>query len=175
MITIESVSQIGRFNKPHGIKGEISATFDIDFDISSLRCIIMDVDGILVPFFISGIRPKSADTLLITIDGVSDETMAQDFSNKPIYALKSDLNVNESDEDGFYASDFIGFDVIDGDSGTKLGTIADIEDSTQNMLFILDTPNNDTLYIPIVDEFITDIDINDKKITMTLPEGMSDL
>ncbi len=172
MITIDQIRPIGKFNKPHGIKGEISATIDIDLELADLRCIITDIDGIFVPFFINDIRPKTAETVLMTIDGIDNEISAQSLSNKPIYALATDVE-DEDDNDGFYASDFIGFKIVENDN--KIGTITDIEDSTQNMLFILQTPGNNTMYIPIVDEFITEIDFDNKILFMNLPQGITEL
>ena len=49
MITRAEITEIGTFNKPHGIQGEISASFLCDFDeIELLSCIIVDEDGIFV-------------------------------------------------------------------------------------------------------------------------------
>lgn len=52
MISDSEIRLIGRFNKPHGINGEISLSVDGDMDIQfdALRCIIVKVDDINVPF-----------------------------------------------------------------------------------------------------------------------------
>lgn len=50
MITSEQIIEIGKFGKPHGINGEISAFIDDDVDIEAIDRIVMDVDGIYVPF-----------------------------------------------------------------------------------------------------------------------------
>ena len=60
MITPDILTSIGTFFKPHGIKGEISATLDYDIDPSELRCIVLEIDGIIVPFFVDSRRPKGA-------------------------------------------------------------------------------------------------------------------
>ena len=46
MITSEQIIEIGKFGKPHGINGEISAFIDEDVDIEAINRIVMDVDGI---------------------------------------------------------------------------------------------------------------------------------
>lgn len=171
MIDRNNITAIGEFIKPHGIKGEISAALDIDVaDIDALHCIICDMEGIPVPFFISACRPKGSDTALLTIDGVGNETEAAQFAGKTIYALKSDIQLEE-DTDGMYVSDMIGFTIVT-DTGTTVGTITDIEDSTANILFIVATPSGNTTYIPAAEQLITNLDLHSKTIEMDLPEGL---
>ena len=66
MIRLAEIAEAGHFNKPHGIKGEMSATLDFDLDLDNVKCIIVSVEGIFVPFFIRSWRPKTADTCLLT-------------------------------------------------------------------------------------------------------------
>ena len=176
MITDNEITEIGRFNQPHGIKGEISATIAADIDIEALSCIVVDIDGINVPFFITGIRPKGIETFLLTIDGIGDERHASLFNNRIIYA-KSDEVADISDgsnDDGFYADDLIGFKVTTADNSFS-GEITDIDDSTENVLFIVETPDGQTLLIPVADEFITHIDAAGKLLVMELPDGLLSL
>ena len=52
MIKQEEVYKIGRIGKPHGINGEVHFLFDDDvFDRVESEYLILDIDGILVPFF----------------------------------------------------------------------------------------------------------------------------
>lgn len=51
MITSDEIIEIGAFVKPHGVKGEISAQIDYEIDLQELKCLIIDIDGIFVPFF----------------------------------------------------------------------------------------------------------------------------
>ena len=48
MILRTDITEAGVFNKPHGIKGEISATLDFDIDLSDVKCIVLDVEGIFL-------------------------------------------------------------------------------------------------------------------------------
>lgn len=48
MITRDELIEIGVYNKPHGVNGEISATIDCELDIiSQFSCLVSDIDGIL--------------------------------------------------------------------------------------------------------------------------------
>ena len=64
MIRLSEIAEVGRFNKPHGIKGEISVSINTDIDLNDVKCVIVPIDGIFVPFFLQTVRPKTADTSL---------------------------------------------------------------------------------------------------------------
>ncbi len=116
------------------------------------------------------------DTDLVTIDGISDERHAATLTNKTVYILRSDIPEESTDDsgDGFYADDFVGFDVRISGMGL-LGKISGIEDSTANYLFIIETTDGRNLLIPVADEFVTGIDTDSRSIEMDLPEGLIDI
>lgn len=172
MIHEKDIVEIGRLLKPHGINGEIVAILDVDPTI--LKCIIVKIEGINVPFFLNAIRPKGNDSFLVRIDGIESENDASSLCGNAIYALRQDLtDVNNRDEDVFYANDLIGFSIIA--DGCMIGTVTDIEDSTENALFIVTRTNGTLVYIPIVDEFIVNLTTDTKTIEMELPEGILEL
>lgn len=162
----------GHFGKPHGIKGEISAYLvDPDIDLKSARCLFVERDGIMVPFFISSLRPKSSETDLVTIDGVTSEQEAREFSHSLFWLRPEDMPADSAldpDADGFYAADLIGFIVRDSEAGV-IGKITDINDDTNNVLFIVTSPTGAEILIPVADEFIDGIDTESHVIDMTVP------
>jgi len=176
MIPRTDITEAGVFNKPHGIKGEISATLDIDIDLSEVKCIVMDVEGIFVPFFIVSVRPKTSETFLITIDGIDSEQKARTLTGRPFYVLDSDIpEPDDADgEGGFYLSDLMGFTIVDSEAGT-VGEITDYNDATSNVLLIVTTPGGDEVYIPVADEYIDEIDPDTNTLHTTLPSGIIDL
>lgn len=176
MIRLSEIAEAGHFNKSHGIKGEISVTLDFDIDLDDIKCLIVAVEGIFVPFFIDSWRPKTADTDLIKIDGIDNETQASEFNNKPFFILRSDIpeDDEEYDEDGFYASDLIGYNVIDRHAGA-IGQITDINDTTENVLFLLTTDDGNEIFIPVADDYIDEIDNANETLHTNLPEGLINL
>lgn len=175
MISRNETTIIGRIIKTHGINGEVVANIDCDIDIAELSCIILDIDGILVPFFAESTRQRSAESILIKIDGIDNEMQAAEIVNHDIYAKKNELNIDEDEngETGFYASDLIGYKAIE--NGICIGEIEDIDDSTENALFLVRNSDGKIVYIPIADEYIDGIDENAMTINFILPEGILDL
>lgn len=162
----------GEFNKPHAIKGEISASFDPRVDVGALKCVVAEVNGLFVPFFIDAIRSRGADAVLLTIDGITDENEAKLLSRKPLYLLNGDAALAADDEDdGFYAEDLVGFSALDED-GAVIGKIAGVDSTTANVLFVIDRPDGSEALVPVADEFIDGIDPESATITLRLPDGL---
>lgn len=162
----------GEFNKPHGIKGEISASFDPRVDVGALKCVVAEVNGLFVPFFIDAIRSRGADAVLLTIDGITDENEAKLLSRKPLYLLNGDAALAaDNEDDGFYAEDLVGFSALDED-GAVIGKIAGVDSTTANVLFVIDRPDGSEALVPVADEFIDGIDPESATITLRLPDGL---
>ena len=174
MIARDDITAIGKFNKTHGINGEISANVNMPLSaLSKCFCIVCDIDGIFVPFFIKDIRSKSHNSLLITVDDINNENDALLLVNKDIYVMRKDYNQVIDDEDELPLDFLIGFKV--NINSTHQGTIIDIDDSTSNVLFVIDIENNKELLIPVADEFISNIDSNNRLIEMIVPGELLEL
>ena len=176
MILREELIAIGRYNKPHGVAGEISATVDVDIDVlQALSCLISDVDGIYVPFFVDACRPKAAETVLLTLDGIDNEREASRLVNHDIYALKNEFRheSEDADADGYPLDFFIGFELRDVD-GTRLGDIVDVNEQTENAIFIIDRDGSE-LMVPASDDLIVEFDLDKKLMVMDVPEGILDM
>ena len=71
MICPEDVFYIGRISKFRGIEGEIELLFTDDaFDRGTAEYLIIDMDGILVPFFWEEYRFKNDQTAIIKFEDI---------------------------------------------------------------------------------------------------------
>jgi 16S rRNA processing protein RimM len=176
MITRDELIAIGHYNKPHGVAGELSATVDVDLEVlRGLSCLVSAIDGIFVPFFVNAIRPKSVDTMLLTIDGIENEKEAARLVNRDIYALKRDYQQEsiDADADGYPLDFFIGFELRDSD-GSRVGEITDVDEQTENAIFVVDRDGSEIM-VPATDDLIVEFDVDNKLMVMDLPEGLLDL
>ncbi len=177
MILRDQLTSIGELHKPHGIKGEITASLDPGINPAGLRCIVLDIDGIFVPFFIDEARPKGADWLIL-IDGIANETQAAELANHEIFTPRADLAdilPDEDDEDGLYLSDLVGWTLLLHQTAAPVGVIEDYDDSTSNALIYVTNPAGKKIIVPFAEDFITEIRPDDKTISMDLPQGIIDL
>ncbi|KAA6332320.1 Ribosome maturation factor RimM [termite gut metagenome] len=174
MIRHEEVYKIGMLNKPHGIHGELSFTFTDDiFDHTDCEYVVCLLDGIFVPFFIEEYRFRSDTVALIKLEGIDSAERARAFTNVEVYyPVKYAANV-EPDDEPSPTDVFIGFEVEDAASGA-LGKIIEVDTSTINTLFVVENEKGELL-IPVCEEFIVEIDYENKRIQMHLPDGLVNL
>jgi 16S rRNA processing protein RimM len=169
MIKQQEVYKIGRLGKTHGVKGEISFMFDDDvFDRVDADYLVLDIDGILVPFFMEEYRFRSDSTAIVKFEDINTQDRARELTNCDVYFPRA---LTDDDEASHSLALLVGFDIVDAQTKKTVGTIAAIDDSTANILFELE---NGTL-IPASEDLITHIDQKKKQITIALPEGILDL
>ena len=90
MIRREEVYKIGKLGKPHGVKGEVSFMFDDDvFDRVDIDYLILDVDGILVPFFIEEYRFRSDESAIMKFVDIDTQDKASELTGDEVYFLRS--------------------------------------------------------------------------------------
>ncbi len=171
MIKRDDVVKIGQFAKPHGVKGELTLVTECDvFDDADEQFVVCDLDGILVPFFVESFRYKTDSTMLLKLEGVDTDKEAAEFSNCEVFVPLD--RVDESELVGDITWDnFVGFEVIDETHGV-LGIITDVDESTCNVLFQVEDHHGKELLIPAAEELVSDVDYEQKKIVVTVPDGL---
>jgi 16S rRNA processing protein RimM len=169
MIRREEVYKIGRLGKAHGIKGEISFLFDDDvFDRTDADYLILDIDGILVPFFIEEYRFKTDSNALMKFEGMDTQEQARELTGCDVYFPRE---LADGDNDGLSWAALVGFELVQAQTGEVVGKIASIDDTTINILFELDNGK----LIPASEELITNVDTKKQQIEIELPEGILEL
>ena len=169
MIKAEEVYKIGRIGKTHGIKGEVSLQYDDDiFDRVDADYLVLNVDGILVPFYMEEYRFRNDSVCLVKFCDIDTQQRASELTGCEVYFPRS--LAEEADEMPSLAS-LVGFEIVDASDGKTVGNIVAIDDQTANILFELE----DGTLIPANDDLITDIDWAGKRITMNIPKGLLEL
>lgn len=171
MIKKEEVYKIGLFNKPHGIHGELQFTFTDDIfdrvdDCDYLVCLL---DGIYVPFFIEEYRFRSDSTALVKLEGVDTAERARMFTNVEVYFPVK--HAEEAEEGELTWNFFVGFLMNEVNHG-NLGEVVDVDTATINTLFVVERQDGEELLVPAQEEFIVEINQQQRVITVELPDGL---
>lgn len=169
MIRQEEVYKIGRLGKAHGVKGEVSFQFDDDiFDRTDAEYLVLDIDGILVPFFMEEYRFRSDSLALVKFCDIDTQERASELTGSLVYFPRQ---LAEEEEHMPSLASLVGFELIDAGSNKQIGSIAAIDDTTANILFELENGK----LIPATDELIEQIDTKERKIIMEIPEGLLEI
>ncbi|MBQ2291112.1 MAG: 16S rRNA processing protein RimM [Paludibacteraceae bacterium] len=163
MITNEQVISIGRLTRTHGKRGELQCLMSNEYwDNADATFLILKLDNILVPFRVLDWRGKGSDSLIFQLDNITDEQEAQRLIGTEAFMLLSDMN--QEDEVMPTWQSLVGYRVMDTDQG-ELGTVDQVDETTINTLITL----SDGRLIPIHEDFIIDINAEDKLLTICLP------
>lgn len=172
MITHEQVYRIGRIGKPHGVKGEVSLQFSDDvFDRVDADYLVLETDGILVPFFMEEYRFRNDSAALVKFEGIDTQERARELTHCDVYFPYS---LSDGNEQQFSWNEIVGFSLIDADTQQPVGEITAIDDSTINILFHVEKDGEEIL-IPASDELIQSVSMDQREIEVTLPDGILDL
>ena len=173
MIRKDEVYKIGRLGKPHGVKGEISFQFDDDvFDRVDADYLVLDIDGILVPFYMEEYRFKNDEVALMKFEDIDTQEAVRQYTGCDVFFPR---HLSDSDDDSLSWAEIIGFSLVDAQTGVNVGTINHVDDSTLNLLFDIVTPDGDDLLVPANNDLIEEVDADKRIIRMALPEGLLDL
>ena len=173
MIRQEEVYHIGRIGRPHGIKGELIFMFSDDvFDHVDADYLILQVDGILVPFFIEEYRFRTDESVLLKLEGIDTQEQARELTNCEVFFPRS---MAKSQEEGISWAQIVGFRIVNGTERMPVGTINSVDDTTENVLLEVTSPTGKDLLIPAAPALIHDIDEEQRVIIMDLPEGLLSL
>jgi len=170
LITHKDCFNLGHIAKTKGFKGELSLFLDVDnpYDYQSLERLLIDLGGVLTPFFISSIRIKNNGFADLRLEGVDNKDEAVRLSGKEVFLPMTDLPQLPKDE--YYLHDLEGMEVVDAVSGS-LGKVKRVIDYSNNpLLEIMDGETE--ILIPIHDEFIQKVDKVKMIIKVDLPEGL---
>ena len=169
MIRQEDVYKIGRLGKAHGVKGEVSFQFDDDiFDRVDADYLVLDIDGILVPFFMEEYRFRSDSVCLVKFCNVDTQQRAQELTGCDVFFPRA---LAEEGDEMPSPSMLVGFEIVNAANGKTVGRVAAIDDSTANILFEME----DGMLIPANDDLIEVIDAEQQQIKMNIPQGLLEI
>ena len=70
--------------------------------------------------------------------------------------------------------DLVGFEVFSRDQG-HIGTIVSLEENPAHPLLVVESSTGSTIHIPLVEEFLVDLNEEERRIGFDLPAGLVEL
>jgi len=164
---------LGKIVKKYSFKGEVLVKLDTDQpDIyNNLDAVFIELKNNLIPFFIERSQLHKSQLLRIKFEDVTTEEDADAILKSELF-LPLDL-LAKLDGNKFYFHEVIGFNVKDINFG-NVGIIKGINDSTSQALFEIDREGIEIL-IPMNDEFIKEVNRENRTIVVETPPGLIDL
>ncbi len=175
MITEQQLIEVGYITKLHGLKGEMQAriTDSVIDDVEHCPYLVCEIDGIFVPFFLDSFRFRSTESALLKFEDIDSAEKAEPFCGLKLYFDRKCFTPDEQEEYERQVEEengLIGYRIVDKTMG-PIGEIIDVNDMTENVLFIVEH-EGDEIMIPAAEDLILDIDDENETILMDLPQGL---
>lgn len=163
---------LGKITRKHGLQGNVIIKLDTDQPelYNKLEGIFVEINGLLVPFFIEKQQWGNDNSKIITFKNATEQLVEQSIGKNVFLPLSTlpKLSGNQ-----FYYHEVIGFEIREED-GKSCGNIVEINDQTAQNYFILKLADKEVI-IPIIQNWILEVNRNEKFIKMQLPEGLMDV
>ncbi len=167
----EDLKRIGFVNKTSGFKGNLSCVTDIARSEKLLKSkfFFLILEGLPVPFAVETLEIKG-DELIVKFEDVDSEQQAKKLLRKEIFA---DILLGKKKKDLKSWKDLVNYTAIDNISG-EIGIITEVYEYPMQMIAKCLVDGKEILF-PLNDDIVLEIDEDEKKVFVELPEGLLDV
>ena len=161
--------KIGKIVNAVGLKGEVKV-----YNYSDYKERFEEIETVFVEdieYRILNARYMK-DVAILKLEGVEDRNGAEALKDKDLYITENMLRTLP--EDTYYIKDLIGIKVIDMD-GQYVGIISDVLKNSAQDLYEIELENKKKFLLPAVEEFVLNINMEEKTMQVKLIEGLLDL
>lgn len=162
---------VGRIGRPHGVKGAVS--IEVRTDDPERR---FAVGGRVLTDSGRELTITSSTwhsgRLLLTFEGYEDRNAIEGLRNQLI-SVERPEDEQPEDPDEFYDSSLMGCEVVD-DEGMAIGTVVEVAHLPAQDMLVIRTIDDREVLVPFVEEFVPTVDIANKRLVITPPDGLLD-
>lgn len=161
--------KIGKIVNAVGLKGEVKV-----YNYSDYKERFSEIEDVFVEdekYVILNTRYMK-DVAILKLEGVDDRNGAEALKGKDLYITEEMLRTLP--EDTYYIKDLIGIKVIDSD-GEYLGILSDVYKNSAQDLYEIELENKKKILLPAVEEFVLDINMEERVMKVRLIDGLLDL
>lgn len=165
--------EVGKIVNTHGLRGEVKVVPWTDYPevFEDIEYVYRKTKTDYERLDLRGIKYQKGN-IIVRFAQITDINEAEKYKNQILYAERSHLG--ELPEGVYYLADLIGLTVIK-DDGEVVGTIADVINTGASDIYEVKREGKKSLLIPVIDEVVLGVDLENKKVTVHMMEGLEDL
>ncbi len=179
---------IGLITKPHGIKGELCVTYYAEslFLLKAPLLAYAEDSEEAIEIKISKYK-QAKGHIIVSVDGCNDRDKAEEYRNYEIcidaHTMQDFLHKYQAssrqgkNEEEVFIYQLIGLDVFTLSDGAQshLGELKKVDFMGGKEIWTILSKDNKEILFPAVPEFVSTINIEEKKVIITPPEGLIEL
>ncbi len=161
---------IGDIVNTQGIKGEMRVIPCVD-DVTRFELldkVYIDKKGSITEYEVENIRYHK-QFVLLKLKGINDMTAAERLKGS-IVKITEDMAI-PCEEDEYYLRDLFDMLVVT-DEGEELGIITDVLFTGANDVYVVTPKKGNDILIPAIKQVVLNVDVENKKMTVKLLEGL---
>ena len=166
---------VGVIRRPHGVRGEASVepwTDSVDrFGELHLVTLVSPDESSTRDVAIEGFRPHG-DRALIKFAGIETPEDLQLLQNWTVEI--PDEEARQLGEDEYFLHDLAGLTLVDAD-GRERGVVVEAYEGGGGVLLNVKRADGSRYEVPFAADICTEIDLQQKRIRVNLPQGLDDL
>ncbi len=165
--------EVGKIVNTHGLRGEVKVVPWTDYPevFEDIEYVYVERRGEHERLDISGIKYQKGN-IIVRFAQIKDINEAEKYKNLVLYAEREALG--ELPEGVYYIADLIGLEVVKED-GEIIGTIADVLNTGSSDIYDVKREGRKNLLIPVIDDVVLKVDMENKKVIVRMMEGLEDL
>lgn len=170
----EEYISVGKLGKPHGIAGAFRFLLHRQLKSKAKfpKHFLLHIKGSYLPWFVTEVELTGLSDGLIRFEDVTTPEKARIYSGCELFLSEKDTNAYfKKDAEGL--NYLKGYQVSDQTAG-PLGPLLEVDETPAQILITIDYKGREVL-IPLVDEFIIELNKRKKTLLLDLPEGLLDL
>ena len=171
-IIMDNYFKIGKLVATYGLKGEIILQHSLGkkTSLKGLETLfIEEKKDSFIPYFIESVKIKSDTEMYVKFEGIGSKEAAHKLVQKEIWLLENDF---KKFADKSAPISLLGFTMINEEE--DLGEILEIIEQPHQVLCKILLNGKEAL-IPIHEEFLDKIDKKNRKVFVTLPDGLLEI
>ena len=167
---MEDLLRVGVISSTHGIKGEVKVfpTTDDMNRFKKLKNIILDTGKEQLNLEIENVKFFKQFTIL-KFKGFDNINEIEKYKGKDLYVTRE--NAVPLEEHEFFICDLIDCIGYEED-GKELGRLTEVMQTGANDVFVFQTANGKEVLVPYIEQCVRKIDIESKRIELSLLPGM---
>jgi len=165
---------IARIARARGIRGEVACDVETDFPerFDSLdRVTVWMPTGARLQLAVEG-HWFHKGRVILKFEGYDTMTAAEQLVGGRLVVAEADRDL--LDEDEFFEYEIVGAEVFTTD-GASLGRVARLMRTGGTDVLVVEGRAARELLIPFADDICTEVDVDNRRITVSLPDGLLDL
>ncbi len=163
--------EVGKIINTHGLRGDVKVTAwtDLPEDFEDIKRVYIKKHGENEMLTVSKIKYQK-NNLIVKFKEINDINEAEKYKGQVLFADRDDLW--ELEDGVYYIADLIGLDVYDENG--KIGVIADVFNTGANDIYDVKREGKKNLLLPVIDDVVKEIDLENKKVTVHIMEGLDE-